>query len=249
MFLEFEGIDNVRDPGGMIRTDGARIRSGCLLRTARLENATPADIARLQNMGLCAVFDFRDPGEIQRAPDKSVPGADYYSLPALPSDGGPLGKPGDGNYTAQQCHEDFRYIYRLLAQSSQAINTYKEFFRLLLEKRGRLVLWHCTQGKDRTGIAMMLVLSALGFDEEQILDEFMLTNQFTLPQLEKLLAEKNPPDADILREVFTVWRENAQLYLQTVKEDYGSVMAFLESALGVGPAEIRKLEEYYLERE
>ena len=247
MFLQFEGIENVRDLGGMTRADGAVVRTGRLLRTGRLEKATDADAARLEKMGLWAVVDFRDIGECDRNPDRVIGSAVYHKMPALPPLSDFFGKPGEPGFTAKRCHDDFCMIYRLLAQSPQSQETYTKFFEILLASQGRTVLWHCTQGKDRTGVAAMLLLSALGFEREQILDEFMLTNEFTLPLLERMLSTGHHDDADIMREVFTVWRENAQLYFDTVELEYGSVQNYLEMALNIGPEQIETLEGYYLE--
>ncbi|MBR2717522.1 MAG: tyrosine-protein phosphatase, partial [Oscillospiraceae bacterium] len=161
MFLEFEGIENVRDLGGLLRADGARTRRGLLLRSGRLENATDGDLQRLAEMGLSAVVDFRDGGELDRSPDRQVPGAVFRHLPALPKLQENFRRVDDPTYTAEELHNDFRRIYRLLAQSTEAEEAYAAFFRILLASEGRPVLWHCTQGKDRTGVAALLLLTAL----------------------------------------------------------------------------------------
>lgn len=149
MFLDFEKIENVRDLGGMLRLDGTRIRPGVLYRTGKLEHATDADIARLTELGIRYVIDFRDAGEIATAPDRAIPGAEYHSIPALPNLAENFRPIDDPTYTAQDVHDDFRRIYRYLAQSPESIGAYGEFFRILLASDGAPVLWHCTQGKDR----------------------------------------------------------------------------------------------------
>ena len=248
MFLEFEGIENVRDLGGLLRVDGAKTKSGLLLRTGRLENATDGDIQRLADMGLSVVIDFRDAGELQRAPDRVVPGAAYHHLPALP-DLSQHFKPVDNeSYTAEEVHSDFRRIYRYLAQSVEAQEAYTEFFRILLASEGKPVLWHCTQGKDRTGVAALLLLTALGIDEETIRRDYLLTNDFTRRILAGFEQMETPPfPLDVAREVFLVFEENLKFYVNCLELEYGSVMNYLELALGVGPDEIETLERYYLE--
>lgn len=248
MFRTYEGIENVRDLGGMMRRDGARVRENVLLRTGRLENATDADIARLQELGLCAVVDFRDRSEVLRAPDREVPGAAYVHLPALPDLGKHFKSPDDPTYTAEEVRDDFRRVYYYLATAPEAHTAYEAFFQKLLASEGRPVLWHCTQGKDRTGVAALLILSALGIDEESIVQEYLLTNQFTQPQLDAMAAAGEKPETlRILREVFLVCEENIRYYLHCLQTEYGSVTNYLELALGVGPAQIETLEKYYLE--
>lgn len=248
MFLEFEGIENVRDLGGLLRIDGAKIRPGLLLRTGRLEKATDADVRRLADMGLAAVIDFRDTGEVRRAPDRAVPGAAYHNLPALPNLADNFRRPDDPSYTAEEVHRDFRRIYRVLSQSNEAQEAYAAFFRILLASEGKPVLWHCTQGKDRTGVAALLLLTALGIDDTAIYRDYMLTNEFTQGLLDMFEAMEDPPfSLDIAREVFFVFEDNLRMYQHCIELEYGSVMNYLELALGVGPDEIETLERNYLE--
>ena len=110
------------------------------------------------------------------------------------------------------------------------------------------MLWHCTQGKDRTGVAALLVLTALGIDEETIRRDYMLTNEFTGAILAHFAAMEQPPfPPDIAREVFLVYEDNLKLYRHCLELEYGSVMNYLELVLGVGPDELETLEKYYLE--
>lgn len=248
MFIQFEGIENVRDLGGIARADGRRIREGLLLRTGRLENATDGDIRRLRDMGLWAVIDFRDEGELLQAPDREVPGASYYHLRALPDLSENFKPIDDEGYTAQGLHDDFHRIYNYLALSPEAQEAYTEFFRILLASEGRPVLWHCTQGKDRTGVAALLLLTALGMDGDTVEEEYMLTNEFTQGILDSFAAMENPPfPMDVAREVFLVFRENLRYYRRCVELEYGSVMNYMELALDVGPKEIERLESFYLD--
>ena len=248
MFLEFEAIENVRDLGGMLRADGAKIKPGVLYRTGKLDKATDRDIAHLQALGIRDIVDFRDHGETGRDPDREIPGTAYHSLPALPRLADHFRPVDDPSYTAQGVHDDFRRIYRLLAQSPEAIEAYTAFFRVLLASEGRPVLFHCTQGKDRTGVAALLLLTALGMDEDSIRQDYLLTNEFTGGILRRFETMEQPPfPADMAREVFLVFEDNLRFYRHCVEIEYGSVMNFLEIALGVGPDEIKTLERYYLE--
>lgn len=247
MHLNFEGIENARDLGGLLRADGAKVKPGVLLRTGRLGEAADTDVARLREMGLWAIVDFRDDGEILHAPDREVTGAAYHHYQALPPLSEHFKPVNDPSYTAEEIHEDFRRIYRFLAQSNEAQEAYTAFFQVLLASEGRPVLWHCTQGKDRTGVAALLLLTALGIDEETITREYMQTNVFMQTILDSLAAMEKPPmPMDMAREVFWVFPENLALYRRCLEIEYGSVMNYLELALGIGPDEIEALERYYL---
>lgn len=248
MFLEFEGIENARELGGLTRSDGARIRENILLRTGMLEKATEEDIRRLTEIGVSHIVDFRDRREVENHPDRPVPGAEHHHIPALGNLQNLFKKrPDDPTMTAVEIHHDFTQLYRFLAQSPESQDAYEEFFRVLLRSEGRPVLWHCTQGKDRTGIAGILLLIALGFEEEQALQEFMLTNRFAEKQLAALAARgASQQKCDFMKEIFFVFYENARFFLDCLQLEYGNVMNYLELVLGVGPKEIETLEKYYL---
>ncbi len=248
MFLQFDGIENVRDLGGLLREDGARVRSGLLLRAGRMEHASDRDIRRLEEMGLSAVIDFRDKNERRRSPDRPVPGAAYHLIPALPPLEQSFRPVNDPGYTAEEIRKDFQRLYRYLAQSPESHAAYAAFFRILLASEGRPVLWHCTQGKDRTGIAALLLLTALGIDMDSIMQDYMLTNRSTQGILDSFAAMEEPPfPADFAREVFLVYENNLRAYTRCLELEYGSVMNYLELVLDVGPREIEVLERFYLE--
>lgn len=249
MFIPFEGIENARELGGLTRADGARIRSNVLLRTGKLETATDEDLRRLAEMGVAHVVDFRDIREVEEHPDRPLPGAEHHHLPALGNLQSLFKKrPDDPTMTAGEIHRDFTQLYQFLARSPESQDAYEAFFRVLLESGGKPVLWHCTQGKDRTGVAGMLLLIALGFEEEQAIAEFMLTNRFSQKQLEEL-RERGLSEEEItfMKEILLVFEENARYYLRCLQMEYGTVPGFLELVLGVGPKEIETLEKYYLE--
>ncbi len=69
-------------------------------------------------------------------------------------------------------------LYSMLLMSPFGSGGYRRFFREILLAPEGAVLWHCSQGKDRTGIAAALLLAALGVSEETILSDYLLTNEF-----------------------------------------------------------------------
>ena len=246
MFFDFDGIENARQLGGLTRPDGARIREDRLIRTGHLGRATDGDIGRLAALGVARVIDLRDIRECRRDPDRDIPGAAYLHLPALPD----LMKvlPPVVGATPKQAHEAFHAMYRILALFPESIDAYGAFFRELLAAEGKPVLWHCTQGKDRTGVGGMLLMSALGFDREAVIEEYLRTNIFAQKQLDELrLARASEEEIALLSEIFPVFETNARYYFECIEIEYGSLEAYLELALGLGPEDIARLEEYYLE--
>ena len=245
MAYTFDSIENFRQLGGLTRADGARVRDGVLLRSGHLGRASDADVARLADMGLALVVDMRDKNERERHPDREVPGAQNVWLPPVPDleEVIPI-----KSTVPHEVRAVFHEFYRLLSLHPAAIDAYAAFFRKLLSSEGRPVLWHCTQGKDRTGVGAMLLLSALGFDRDTVVQEYLRTNEFATTQLEGMrLARASEEEIALMAEVFPVFEVNAQYWFDCVQMEYGSVANYLEIALDVGPDQIEKLEAFYLE--
>lgn len=247
MFIDFEGIINVRELGGQITADGKRVRNNLLFRTGELEKATESDICRLtQEFKISCIIDFRDPGEARERPDREVPGADYICYPALP----PMEQPKDRikNGPLPDAEEMFPRIYRDLAESEEAIGAYRSFFKTLLAAQGAPVLWHCRQGKDRTGIAAILLLTALGVSREACIQEYLLTNEHMLPRYKMYLTmETETWKRDMMKLISFVREDWLDEYLHIVDERFGGLERYLRDVLLVSDEDKEKLRRYYLE--
>lgn len=247
MFIDFDGIINARQLGGIALPGGKKVKSRRLIRSAGLYKASDADLERLRReFDLAFVVDFRDGVELDREPDRAVSGAKAVHLPALPPfppGGHRKNDPPKPDFDAR-----FREIYRDLACSDCAAEAYKGFFRLLLEAKGRGVLWHCTQGKDRTGIAALLLLTALGADTEDIKRDYFLSNE----GLGYLIDAPTPEGMrvwprEIKEKLFTVYPHILQVYLDELEHTYGGVEGYMRRRLGLTDADLEKLREYYTE--
>ena len=64
------------------------------------------------------------------------------------------------------------------AETNNAKTQYKKFFEILLDQNNGTILYHCSAGKDRTGVATALLLSALGVDRETVINDYLLSAQY-----------------------------------------------------------------------
>lgn len=244
MWLEFDEILNVRDLGGIRAADGRRVKYGRLLRGAGLSLATDADMAQLQAFPLRHVVDFRDASECAKHPDRDIPGAQYHSLPALPALPGQAARiNGEPDFAPL-----FLRIYKELAAAPESHAAYRAFFRILLDTPEGAVYFHCTQGKDRTGIGAVLVLSALGAPMEAVSKDYFLSNV----GLKYAMEHPEGPGAaywsrETRENLFFVFQRNLDAYLERLTEDWGGVEGFLRGGLGLTDADIEALRRNYLE--
>ena len=246
MFINFDGINNARSLGGIAVRGGKRVRDNALLRCAHLAEASAEDIALLEGLGLRYIVDFRDELEIGRSPDLAVPGAEHRALQALPTFRDRDKR--DNSDTLPDFDATFAQVYTNLAQSEEAQAAYRDFFRLLLEAKGAPVLWHCTQGKDRTGVAAILLLTALGADRADMEKDYFLSNE----GLEHMLSEPMPQHMrrwpeEVRRKLIFVFPHLLELYFEKLARRWGSVEGYLHEALGLTDGDIELLREYYTE--
>jgi len=180
--LGLEGVHNARELGGYRTVDGRTVRHGVLIRTAQLSDATEADWKKLlEDYQLSLAIDLRTSVESNRHPDPKIPGVDVVAL-------SPLGVNLPLIFSRLEKNEDMtpeelddyrmRVVYEQLGSSKHARRVYQKIIRLLLEADGKTVLWHCTEGKDRTGIVAVLILSLLGVDRETCIQDYLLTNDY-----------------------------------------------------------------------
>lgn len=245
-------VENARQLGGYVMQDGSVVRQNMLLRTAHLSTLTPDDAAILERMPVKAVVDFRncEPGE-----DVVLDGAKYYRLsiircmPNLSIKGDPSDRMSRLLQYAQQSGSHEYYPYLLSDGNVQ--KTYRAFFDVLLSDEQGAVLWHCSQGKDRTGIASMMVLGALGASRETILEDFELSELVCDANAQKVMRmfEQRGVDRDMLirlHGILSVNRQDMENVLDFIDETYGGMDAYLHKQIGLTDAEIEKLREKYL---
>lgn len=259
--IHLHSIRNARELGGYITADGRRVKSGVLLRTAMLNGISDEDIRLLTKVyRLAHIVDFRMDMELSAAEDPPIDGAEYrhlnvIDLSSLPAqedeDVGTLDLARSVELSEKIGAFDGRMYIGFLANEAGK-KAYSDFFRILLSADpDRAVLWHCTSGKDRTGLAAMLILSALGVDEEIIVEDFLLTNTYNEKRIEgtrQLLKSQGYDDVFIEKAVLVldaVSERSMRGALAYLKKEYGSVPGYIRDGLHISQAEIEKLKEKY----
>lgn len=263
MTIAFDSIPNARELGGLRVSDGRVVRRGMLYRTAYLAHASDADIAKLADYGISKVIDLRSGHEISQQPDRKVPGAEYvpieiYSLNGHLFKGMSKFFQGDVSFedgmsrfvmepAAKMICDDF---YVSFVDAPDCLESFERFFREILSAKGP-VLWHCTQGKDRTGLVAALLLFALGADRATVMYDFLLTNDSYARDLDVLdykVAKLGggPEEFACIRTLVGV---NGKLFtaaLDWIDSRFGGVDAYIKNQLHVSEAEIDVLKERYL---
>ena len=261
MRVELTSVRNARELGGYRTADGMTVKSGVLLRTGRLDDISDEDKYILQNQyHVSDVIDFRM--DMERVKTNFPDGAEYHHVDII--DDSQLGEKADkGGLPEMSAGEFLQFIetaenlgifgenmYITFLESAVGQKGYKEFLEILVKANGA-VLWHCTSGKDRTGLAALLILSALGVDEETIVKDYLLTNEYNAEKIaktRKYFLEKTN-DEEIAEKAVLLMDGVSEIPMKNVlahiKRKYGSVMGYIRF-LGISDEEIEILKEKYL---
>lgn len=268
-FLPVKGIVNARDLGGYTVQDGRTVKSGMLIRAAHLADAKASDIAYLESLPISAVIDFRKELEMPGKEDKELPGARYVSLP-IDASGNAMEKATEQEKKKFVSRNKFdikkvivpvafnkkaqamaREMYPTLLFTPECQEQFARFFRLVLETENGAVLYHCTQGKDRTGVASALLLAALGANRETIVADFDATNRVYEKEVRKYSRRVKfwggkEEEIAVVKAFMGCNTENFVKALDRIDQQYGSLMAYLKGPIGLSDADIETLRARYL---
>lgn len=251
--LSLQGTPNFRDLGGYEAEDGRRLKWGKLYRSSKLSSLTEEDIHYVRRLGLTLVCDFRQVLEQELEPtflghDSSH---DVASLPITPGSRNSfmdnlhqgIIAVDDASGFMQEINRDF-----VVNQMPQ----YAEMFQLLLAGDQQLLI-HCASGKDRTGFGAALILDVLGVDEDAIVEDYLLTNEYLPIEEEVSRLSRDLKDhtgaavtEDVLRPLLEVRPEYIRACFDEIRKRHESKEHFYESTLKLDDFKRAQLKEKYL---
>lgn len=254
--LDLKGGVNFRELGGYSTIDGKHVKWQKILRSGNMTDLTDDDLQFLTDYGLRIDVDFRSPTETEYYEDRYPAGAAYVNLPVYPFSKSLFKNLGIVNFMKMkiddQDYADQSYVQMLVDQHARM--AYQRMFELLLanDKPKQSLVFHCSAGKDRTGVAAFLILNALQVKPEEILKDYLLTNLFfegaPATEINHLITnDARNILADKLNSNLAVSSENFKMLERTCKTVASSMAEYLEKYLGLTPEKLKKLRVIYLE--
>jgi protein-tyrosine phosphatase len=248
--VPLEGTLNFRDLGGYVGADGRRVRWGRVFRSDHLGSLTAADVEALGRLGVRTVVDFRGAHEYDGAP-QGAPGEAVRRLERPITDGPAEGvtfyeRVMDRTITRFEVADLTDFYLRTLERSAA---TFGEVLGLAADPAHHSLVFHCAAGKDRTGLTAALLLAALGVGEDDILDDYLLTNRYRSGRRMEVLRPQLAAegiDIDDFRALFVAPREAMAGALAGVVKRYGSVEDYLSTAAGLDRATLDALRRHLL---
>lgn len=230
--MNLDGPNNLRDLGGYPTVDGRRTRWRQFLRSDNPASLTPYDCDTLYQYGVRLQVDLRSVGECQRHPSplEAYPGIDYCNLPLLDN--------MNSNQGEAPLPENMASLYtQMLDQDG---DTFLRMFRLVLEYPEDCVLFNCTAGKDRTGVAAMLLLKCARCADPVVVADYAASYGNIRRQVEETLKEYQDYGLTVDHALFRSEALEMERTLAYLEETEGSAEAWMIK-WGMTPTEVEAL--------
>lgn len=245
--VNIPGIQNFRDLGGYKSAEtGKDTRWGMLYRSAQIDSIPFCSRRELKNMGIRTIIDLRSEEERHNYPQLHDEDFNVLHLPIAT---------GNMEHILQDIRDkkiETDTIYRLVERMNRQQVTnyrkeYKELFTLLLDRNNYPVVIHCTSGKGRTGIVSALVLAALGVNEEAIMKDYRLSNDyFNIPKASRYAYKLPINSQEAITTIYSAKEDFLNAAKEQIDAEYGSVQAYLKKGIGLSAEEIERLRSILL---
>lgn len=233
--IVLDGASNVRDLG-WFASPHRRPATRRVLRSASLDRLSQHGLGAFAELGVAVVIDLRGKEEAAAAPE--FKGTTRVHLPIEPTVVSELlAHLAAGTLSVDRAVAVMERTYRCYVVEHAGV--FAELLHHVLAARHRPVLFHCAAGKDRTGVAAALILSALGISPEVIMEDYLLSNRLYRPLVP---GTTHIPD-DVREAILKVRPSYLQAAFGAMTEGWGGPERYLERALGFGAREREALRE------
>lgn len=253
-FLATQGIHNFRDYGGWTGAGGRPVRRGLLYRSGQHVGATDADLADIAALDIRTVIDLRGESERARHPCRRVEGfaGEVVFYEGETSSSPPHMSVDPATSTADFARERMMGVYGRIPENPAACAMLARYLHVSAERDGASLV-HCFAGKDRTGVAVTLLLHILGVSENDQMAEFLRTNE--APTLHILAMQSVPGiearlgrslDEEGVRALLLVHPDYLARFRETAARLHGSLDDWLGARLNVDDALRNRLKARFL---
>jgi len=253
---------NLRDVGGIETCDGAKVQTGHIFRSGHLSDLTKTDFNFLLDLKLRTIIDLRRSTEVEERPHPLLDGCSINEISVSSSDNeyavvaGSLTNPDIAKQASQMIDDYFGGIV------TSRLHLYRPVFELAINPDNYPLLFNCTAGKDRTGFVAAILLGLLGVSEDEIIEDFLLSNEVRKDQIElhldsyrQRLAEQQgcleSEIADHLLEPLRALVMTKPSYMQAVfaaiKSGWGSWEIFRKDGLEISDDDFHKFLNFMVE--
>jgi len=241
-FLETQ--PNFRSLEGILTGSGRSFRKNLVYRSGSLNKLSPDDIGKLRDIGLSLIIDFRSDREVTAHPTDIIPGVKHTERIIIADEARDRAMDFLDTNDARGLEQVLVNDYRRMIRNDSG--RFAKFFRVLEQASDLPLVYHCAAGKDRTGIATVLLLSALGVDMDTIMQDYFLSNERLKSLIGKLIKKlcEQGRNGEIIRPMMEVRPEYLHAALDEIETSFGGMKNYLCNIL---KTDTELLQSKYLE--
>lgn len=251
--IYFKKADNFRDLGGIKTKDGKIVRWGMVYRSDNLSKLKEREFKKFSSLNIKTVYDLRTAGEITGNADNLPEDVAYVHLPIVKDTANVLasirGQIIKGQITEEQSLEFMKELYStIIADNSDQLRLM--IYNIVQSESP--VLYHCSAGKDRTGIVTALLFSILRVDRETIVNEYLLSDYYRREKLQGILklakaARVVRPKIEIgaIQNFMDVDERYLNEAFKVIDSKYGGMESYIRNQLQITDAQQQQIIEKF----
>lgn len=250
-YISIKKTTNFRDIGGLKTTENKTVKWNLIYRSDNLSQLKKNEFEKFDALQIKTVIDLRTEAEIAQKEDNLPENTEYLPMPILNDQGDLMaqmkGKVLRGEIKEAQSKALMEEFYKKCV--TENIPLLKEII-LKVSTSDSPILYHCSAGKDRTGIVTALLLSILKVDRETIMNEYLLSNYYrnakvkSTIQKAKLLKVLRPKlNTTVILNFMAVDSDYLNAIFNTIDQKYGGMDSFISNELGIDNSLRRKIIE------
>lgn len=249
-------IVNLRHLGGYVTSDGRRVKDNLIYRSGNLSIGNKKLEEKLNQLMIVSVYDLRSTLEAKKERYELPSNIKYNHYPILISLEGFF---NNLNLDLTSSKEAFNLLENedFMTDINKEMARHPEMFgniiKDIIKWDGKAVLFHCSAGKDRTGVLSALILLSLGVSQNDIVENYLLSNEYRKEDIESEFERLDNSgmtfdEINKIKDMIIVKKEYLESFLKIVNE-HGSFEDYVNEKLGLTSKEIEKLKELFLEQD
>ena len=251
----FESIRNFRSLESVGKFNGKSLPPHRFYRSASLTHAKKKDLDTLyKDYHLRLIIDLRTKEEVAEKPDPEIKGVRNIHIPVMEETDNGVNRQTDQRLSYAErivAYPELEETYRKLGSDPTSLKQFGRVVKECLELPDGAVLWHCSAGKDRTGMVAYLLLKLFGYPDKLIFDDYLRTNgeakRFAWKMgFQTFLGTRSRKSAHKVWRLFTANKRYLSAFAEAITSTCGSLDNFYKDYCGLSKEDIARYRELYL---